>query len=177
MPSKKRASSPHGNGTEASRNAVRKTESSQRPSAAAAATSDDEIGEWEDRYEDEYESEDVMTDEEEDGDDEDLEERPRKDNGAVNETGDRVGAMDLDNQEQQDGDESIPYLPQLGQGSKELAEDEELVADLSSYVLLHHARLAWPCLSFDVLRDVRQLRFLEQLYFAESLLSEKVHID
>lgn len=23
-----------------------------------------------------------------------------------------------------------------------------------AYVLLHHARLTWPCLSFDVLRDV-----------------------
>lgn len=68
-------------------------------------------------------------------------------------------------------DSPIPYLPGLGQGEK-LAEDEELVADMSckraplqlivrhahslskAYVFLHHARLTWPCLSFDILRDV-----------------------
>lgn len=81
-------------------------------------------------------------------------------------------AMDIEqNGERQD--ERIPYLPGLGQGEK-LAEDEELVADMSctylwiqfgnleilkpvfllAYDFLHHARLTWPCLSFDVLRDV-----------------------
>jgi ribosome assembly protein RRB1 len=86
-------------------------------------------------------------------------------------------AMGIDQGEKEE-DERLPYLPGLGQGGK-LAEDEELVADLSSkssegldsprarliiqtlsaYVLLHHARLQWPCLSFDVLRDVRTFHF------------------
>jgi ribosome assembly protein RRB1 len=48
----------------------------------------------------------------------------------------------------------VPYLPRLGQGSSQLEDGEQLVPDLSSYILLHHARLTWPALSFDVLRDV-----------------------
>jgi ribosome assembly protein RRB1 len=100
---------------------------------------DDSPGEFEDEWGDEYESDDVVS-----GDEDELE-------GAR----DGVGEMDLDAVEEE-GDEAMPYLPGLGQGSKELEEGEELVPDLSSYVLLHHARLAWPCLSFDVLRDVRR---------------------
>lgn len=40
------------------------------------------------------------------------------------------------------------YLP----GTK-LAEGEQLVADQSVYLALHSMSYAWPCLSFDVLRD------------------------
>lgn len=39
--------------------------------------------------------------------------------------------MGLANGEEEEKDERLPYLPGLGQGDK-LAEDEELVADLSS---------------------------------------------
>lgn len=105
--------------------------------------------------------------------------------------------MDIEGNEDREAS-PIPYLPELGQGEK-LAEDEELVADMTcewarvtlqrsrrarslrgsasnatvsetdgspysppspAYVFLHHARLTWPCLSFDILRDVsRGARF------------------
>ena len=156
MSGRKRASSPSG-GAAAAQGSVRRTSGQDRPSTAAA-TSDDEIGEWEDRYEDEYESEDIVTEDEEDSDEDDEDEGMAgqgQDSLAVRQAGDRVAGMELDGQqEDEEEQETMPYLPQLGQGDKELAEDEELVPDMSSYVLLHHARLAWPCLSFDVLRDV-----------------------
>lgn len=43
-----------------------------------------------------------------------------------------------------------PYLPHLD-GKAE--QDEELVADPSTYQMLHKLRTRWPALSFDVLRD------------------------
>lgn len=41
------------------------------------------------------------------------------------------------------------YLP----GTHALGQDEVLEADQSVYEMLHHMNVAWPCLSFDVLRD------------------------
>lgn len=148
MSGRKRASSP------TSGQQTRKTPATDKPSTGN--TSEDEIGEWEDRYEDEYESEDIVTEEESSDDDDDDEAMagPGPEGSAVREASDRVGQMDLQQQDEEEEQETLPYLPQLGQGEKTLAEDEELVPDMSSYVLLHHARLAWPCLSFDVLRDV-----------------------
>ena len=41
------------------------------------------------------------------------------------------------------------FLP----GSIPLAEDEVLEPDQTVYEMLHHMNVAWPCLSFDILRD------------------------
>ncbi|KAK6974020.1 glutamate-rich WD repeat-containing protein 1 [Biomphalaria glabrata] len=41
------------------------------------------------------------------------------------------------------------YIP----GRTQLDEDEELVADESTYIMLHHATTDDPCLSFEVLKD------------------------
>ncbi|EKD03703.1 ribosome biogenesis-related protein [Trichosporon asahii var. asahii CBS 8904] len=90
---------------------------------------DDEMGEFEDRWEDEIEEEvvdkDVM-EEDEDGDD--------------------------FTPAQEDEDPPEPkrqtYLPGVTMG-----EDEQLIADNSVYPCLHSLSYAWPCLSFDVLRD------------------------
>lgn len=104
------------------------------------------MGEFEDPWEDEFEEE-----ESENGVDE------LQDDEEIDAAGDAMGGMDIDDDDDDDdiADESMPYLPGLGQGRIQLDEDEELVPDLSSYIVLHHARLQWPCLSFDVLRDVR----------------------
>jgi len=153
MSNRKRASSPN----EDKSSTARKTTTDSRPSTSAFNAAEDDIGEWEDRYEDEYESEDIVTDDSADSDDDDI---VAKDSSEVREAGQQVSQMDLDsgaNAEDGEEGETMPYLPQLGQGDRQLAEDEELVPDMSSYVLLHHARLAWPCLSFDVLRDVSLL--------------------
>lgn len=34
-----------------------------------------------------------------------------------------------------------------------LEKDHELVVDQSTYELLHHMNVEWPCLSFDVIKD------------------------
>ena len=38
-------------------------------------------------------------------------------------------------------------------GVHQLAEDEVLEADESSYLMRHELSVDWPCLSFDILRD------------------------
>ena len=123
-------------------------------SAAAAEDSDGGPGEFEDPWEDDYESDNLGSDVGElptGGDDEADEELVR--------AGEGVSGMDIDDEDEGDAEpDSMAYLPGLGQGRVELDEDEELVPDLTSYVVLHHARLQWPCLSFDVLRDVRPRR-------------------
>ena len=53
--------------------------------------------------------------------------------------------------EEEDEPEPEPqvFLP----GSMPLAEDEVLVPDQTVYEMLHRMNVAWPCLSFDILRD------------------------
>ncbi|KAI8897918.1 WD40-repeat-containing domain protein [Globomyces pollinis-pini] len=57
-------------------------------------------------------------------------------------------------QELQDDDAEVQedntevYLP-----GGEMGEDEELVADQSTYEMLHSMNMEWPCLSFDILQD------------------------
>lgn len=56
-------------------------------------------------------------------------------------------AMGIDNEEEEK-DERLPYLPGLGQGEK-LAEDEELVADLSS-MFRHTKRFKFQLISYSL---------------------------
>lgn len=131
----------------------------RRGGAGAAGAADggdnqvDERGEFEDAWEDEFEEEDVeegesdSEDEADDGEEDGMSRREARETGMEGD----VNAMDIEKDEEREPS-PIPYLPGLGQGDK-LGEDEELVADMTSYVFLHHARLAWPCLSFDILRD------------------------
>ncbi|KAJ3170239.1 ribosome biosynthesis protein rrb1 [Geranomyces variabilis] len=94
---------------------------------------DEGMGEFEDQYEDEIE-------EEGEGD------------VIMGGSDDDENAMDLDEEEEESGAASAPafevYLP-----GAPLAEGEELVADNSTYEMLHSMGVEWPCLSFDILRD------------------------
>ncbi|EIW66795.1 hypothetical protein TREMEDRAFT_65197 [Tremella mesenterica DSM 1558] len=85
---------------------------------------DDEMGEFEDRWEDDIESEEDMQEGEND---------------------DFTPAMEDDQPSQP---RKQTYLP----GTK-LDADEQLTPDLSVYLLLHSLSYAWPCLSFDILHD------------------------
>ncbi|KAJ3268305.1 ribosome biosynthesis protein rrb1 [Terramyces sp. JEL0728] len=91
---------------------------------------DDGMGEFEDRIEDDMDDGEgeviIHNDSDEDNDE----------------------AMD-DDEEDQDKPENLPvYLP-----GRELEEGEELVADQSTYDMLHKMNVEWPCLSFDILQD------------------------
>ncbi|KAG0139485.1 hypothetical protein CROQUDRAFT_34349, partial [Cronartium quercuum f. sp. fusiforme G11] len=98
------------------------------------------IGEFEDAWEDEFEDEEVHLNEDEE-DDEDLPGSGRP--------------LDNDDAGSKRGRSRSPsitaYLPHIH--GQTLAEDEELVADPSAYKMLHPLSMAWPALSFDVLRD------------------------
>ena len=111
-----------------------------RPSTDAMVDEDDEVemGEFEDPYEDEYESDGEVVDGMDEDDDEDGEGK-----GAAS----GMQAMDL---EDKDEDDVVkPFIP----GRDHLAEGEELEHDSTAYELLHNLEVEWPCLSFDVLHD------------------------
>ncbi|KDQ63336.1 hypothetical protein JAAARDRAFT_29356 [Jaapia argillacea MUCL 33604] len=99
--------------------------------AKRAKPSQDEMGEFEDAWEDEIESDEDVRDGGEDGMDVDEEVLP-----AIEDTEDQPPAKDV-------------YLP----GTHVLGKDEILEADDSVYEMRHSMNVNWPCLSFDILRD------------------------
>ncbi|EJF67199.1 glutamate-rich WD repeat containing [Dichomitus squalens] len=111
----------------------RKTPRSESKRKEDAA--DDEMGEFEDGWEDEYESdEDVVDGEQGKGDD----------------------SMDVDDEVMPPIEESEepPQAPEAFiPGVHKLGKDEILEPDDSVYIMRHNMTVNWPCLSFDVLRD------------------------
>ncbi|KAG8709676.1 ribosome biosynthesis protein rrb1 [Ceratobasidium sp. 394] len=93
----------------------------------------DEMGEFEDEWEDDLESDGEVVDS---GGDDDEDDSNMEVDQAPEDEDESPGAPDV-------------YLP----GSHKLAEDEVLEADQSVYEMLHQMNVNWPCLSFDVLRD------------------------
>ncbi|KAJ7446420.1 WD40-repeat-containing domain protein [Mycena galericulata] len=95
----------------------------------------DDMGEFEDAWEDEVESDedvvDAETTEHQDGMDVDEEVMP-----AIEESDEQPAAPDV-------------FIP----GKHKLGPDEILEADESVYIMRHSMKVTWPCLSFDVLRD------------------------
>ncbi|BEI82073.1 hypothetical protein CcaverHIS002_0212330 [Cutaneotrichosporon cavernicola] len=94
---------------------------------ARAVAGAEEMGEFEDRWEDEIEAEVV------DGD-------------AMEEEGDEFTHAPED--EDAPEPKKQTYLPGVAMGP-----NEQLVADNSVYPCLHALSYAWPCLSFDILKD------------------------
>lgn len=102
-----------------------------RPDGEAVKEEKDEgMGEFEDPFEDEIESDgDVV-----ESQDVELEE------------------MDEDGEDDED-DEAEPQTEAYMPGVTQLEEGQTLVPDQSAYHMLHRMNVTWPCLSFDFLRD------------------------
>lgn len=123
--------------TNSSNSAAKISENSLPSSANADATGDDiEMGEFEDPYGDDFESdgEIIQLDSAEDDDDEDT-------------TGPTIEELE---QREAEAEKSTIYLPHK---SKPLGPDEVLEADPTVYEMLHNVNLPWPCLTVDILPD------------------------
>ncbi|CAE6507128.1 unnamed protein product [Rhizoctonia solani] len=95
----------------------------------------DEMGSFEDEWEDELESDGEVVD------------------GGENEEDDD-SKMEVDVTQAAEDEDETPAAPDVYlPGSHQLAEDEVLEADQSVYEMLHQMNVTWPCLSFDILRD------------------------
>lgn len=114
------------------RSTAAKTEASSGPNTSIGAEDDLEMGEFEDPYSDEFESDEEIIEIDSDGEGHEVE--------------DKIVEMDLPKEEE----ESTLYLPHR---SKPLGPDEVLEADPSVYEMLHNVNLPWPCLTLDILPD------------------------
>ncbi|RLV94759.1 Ribosome assembly protein RRB1 [Spathaspora sp. JA1] len=107
----------------------------------AIQTSEDpnlDVGEFEDPYGDEFESDGEIIELD------DVEEDEEMDEEAANEKIEKL------EQQQEEESESSIYLPHK---SRPLGPDEVLEADPSVYEMLHNVNLPWPCLTIDILPD------------------------
>ncbi|CDH14664.1 probable Ribosome assembly protein RRB1 [Zygosaccharomyces bailii ISA1307] len=122
-----------------------KTDAHGAPQPAVVEEPDIHMGEYEDQYSDEYESEDDIV---EIGDDEEIEEE-----GDDKEYIDRkqIEAQEAVKKDQEDSvQQKEIYLPHM---SRPLGPDEVLEADPSVYEMLHNVNLPWPCMTLDVIPD------------------------
>ncbi|KAG7194843.1 Glutamate-rich WD repeat-containing protein 1 [Scheffersomyces spartinae] len=106
---------------------------------------DTEMGEFEDPYGDEFESDGEII--ELDGDDDEDDDGIEVDEETQQNKAQAILAQDA---QQEQLDESTIYLPHR---SKPLGPDEVLEADPTVYEMLHNVNLPWPCLTVDVLPD------------------------
>ncbi|GMM38201.1 ribosome biosynthesis protein [Saccharomycopsis crataegensis] len=117
--------------------AAAKTDANSVPKNVVIEEEDVEMGEFEDPYGDEFESDgeiiEINSDTEEGGD------------GSK-------AAGDIEKDDQMEGtlEESTLYLPHR---SRPLGADEVLEADPSVYEMLHNVNLPWSCLTVDVMPD------------------------
>ena len=102
-----------------------------------------DIGEFEDPYGDEFESDEEIIELDDNNDEED------DDMIDENSTQAKIEELEAKEQEQQQQQSSI-YLPHK---SKPLGPDEVLEADPTVYEMLHNINLPWPCLTVDILPD------------------------
>ncbi|RHZ87478.1 hypothetical protein Glove_34g64 [Diversispora epigaea] len=95
-----------------------------------SSKNEEDIGEFEDPWEDEFETEseeEIIENSELDSDED---------------------AMEVEEEVEVEEDTEQVYLP-----GQELNKDEILEADQSTYVMLHSLNVKWPCLSFEILWD------------------------
>lgn len=111
------------------------------------ADGDDDMGEFEDQFEDEYDEEDadaVIAARDSDDSDDDAE-TMEVDGVRVDS---KIQRPDDDETEAAEPEEQV-YIP----GVNKLEEGQTLEADQSAYEMLHRLNVTWPCLSFDHLKD------------------------
>lgn len=116
------------------RNTAPKTAEGAAPNSSKIEALEDDVdmGEFEDPYSDEYESDEEIVEIDSNGEgEEDAQEIIEKD-------------------QKEEKKESSFWLPHK---SKPLGPDEVLEADPSVYDMLHNVNLPWPCLTLDVLPD------------------------
>lgn len=120
-----------------------KTDGSSNKSQGATTSDDMDIGEFEDPYGDDFESEEEIIELDDNNDEENDDEEMDADAAQKK-------IEQLEQQEEEEEAQSSIYLPHK---SKPLGPDEVLEADPSVYEMLHNVNLPWPCLTVDILPD------------------------
>ncbi|EJD52152.1 WD40 repeat-like protein [Auricularia subglabra TFB-10046 SS5] len=124
----------------------RSAAATDEPSSKARATGETTPGRAAGNDEDELQYEDPWEDENDS--DEEVVDADAQDEDGMDVDGDIVPAAE-DEDDEAEPQKSV-YIPG---GQHQLAQDEVLEPDMTSYEMLHTMAVHWPCLSFDVLRD------------------------
>lgn len=120
-----------------------KTDGSSNKSQGTTTSDDMDIGEFEDPYGDDFESEEEIIELDDNNDEENDDEEMDADAAQKK-------IEQLEQQQEEEEAQSSIYLPHK---SKPLGPDEVLEADPSVYEMLHNVNLPWPCLTVDILPD------------------------
>ncbi|AET40467.1 ribosome biosynthesis protein RRB1 Ecym_6067 [Eremothecium cymbalariae DBVPG len=108
---------------------------------------DGDIGEFEDPYGDDFESEgEIIEVDDEDNEDEDIVNEDFLEQKQQN----AQEIVEQDRNQEQDQGKQL-YLPHL---SKPLGPDEVLEADPTVYEMLHNVNLPWSCMTLDIIPDL-----------------------
>lgn len=124
-----------------------KTENQHVPVTSVPSEADVEMGEFEDPYSDEFESdgEIIEVDGEDDGEDVEAIE-----NEEYIEAKQKLAEEQLKQDQTDTSGQQQLYLPHL---SQPLGPDEVLEADPTVYEMLHNVNLPWPCMTLDIIPD------------------------
>lgn len=149
---------------EVSRKIASKSSEGAKPNESV--NDDAEMGEFEDPYGDEFESEEEIF---EAGDEEDEEEAEEEKLEAISEENESAEKGKTTKEKSK----PVIYLPNRGQP---LGPDEVMEPDLSTYNLLHNINVEWPCLSFDIFEDNlgdQRRGYPQTLYLATGTQAQK----
>ncbi|SCU96875.1 LAME_0F17744g1_1 [Lachancea meyersii CBS 8951] len=142
------------NGVNGERVVASKLASNDVPAAAVApVTGDDvEMGEFEDQFSDEFESdgEIIQMDGEEDDEDQDVDIEGEIGENNQSKAQQMVQQDQAAQQKEAGLQQQQLYLPHL---SKPLGPDEVLEADPTVYEMLHNVNVTWPCMTLDIVPD------------------------
>lgn len=114
-----------------------KTSANSAPSTTLVDEEEMDVGEFEDPYGDDFESDGEIIELDEDEDEDMDQESAAK----------KIEELE---RKEEEAPESTIYLPHR---SKPLGPDEVLEADPTVYEMLHNVNLPWPCMTVDVLPD------------------------
>lgn len=147
----KRTASAEGLGEDNGRIVSSKIEAESAPTANAVNTEEQDVdmGEFEDPYGDDFESDGEIIEIDDDEEEEELDQDTKNAEFLEKKQQKAQEMVERDQSSEQNQGQQL-WLPHL---SKPLGPDEVLEADPTVYEMLHNVNVPWPCMTLDIIPD------------------------